>query len=152
MKKICLTQGFYALVDDEDYERLAQYKWYTNTQKNRHTSYAIRVVQGRTVYMHRVIMNASKGLEIDHINGNGLDNRRENLRICSRSENQRNSYKHRNGKPLGVYKMKMGKYVYYGAQLRIDGKTKGIGSFKTQKEAVEAFNQVIRNMLDNKQL
>lgn len=90
VRMIPLTQGEFALVDVEDYERLAQYKWRLGSK-----GYAIRTfkdVSGkkRTLSMHRVIMDAPPRTETDHINGDRLDNRKANLRICSTMENQRN--------------------------------------------------------------
>ena len=88
MKEIELTQGKVALVDDEDYECLARHEW--RTLKNCNRYYAAR---SRSILMHRVIMNAQKGQEIDHKDGNGLDNRRTNLRFCTRSQNNQNRRK-----------------------------------------------------------
>jgi len=96
MKTIPLTQRKVALVDDEDYEELYKYKWYAKqgcgrqkTQKP--TYYAARSKNGKTIFMHRVIMNCLKGMEVDHINGETLDNRKANLRICTRADNTYNS-------------------------------------------------------------
>lgn len=90
MREIKLTKGAVALVSDEDYERVAAYKWYLHSD-----GYAVRtvVVEGRKVkvLMHRFIMEAAPGEEIDHINGNRLDNRRENLRRVNRTHNNANS-------------------------------------------------------------
>ena len=90
MKKIELTQNKYTIVDDEDYEELNKYNWYT--RKDRYVSYAVRTDNklNKIIYMHRVIMKFFNPIEIDHINGNGLDNRKENLRICTRSQNNGN--------------------------------------------------------------
>ncbi len=89
MKKIPLTQGKFAIVDDEDYDWLMQWKWCA--QKAGRTFYAVRSfrVAGKKikVQMHRSILNVRKGLETDHINHNGLDNRKQNLRTCTRSQN-----------------------------------------------------------------
>ena len=84
MREIPLTQGRVALVDDEDYERVIQHSWcvvrgYVQTSlKNRH------------IYLHRYIMHAQKGTEVDHRNQNTLDCRKSNLRICTRSQNSMN--------------------------------------------------------------
>lgn len=90
MKKIKLRgkRGGYALIDDEDFEKVKILKWY-------HASigYPRVYFKGKDVSLHRFIMNFPKGLEIDHINQDKLDNRKANLRICSRVENQRNTKK-----------------------------------------------------------
>lgn len=94
MKQIPLTQGKFALVDDEDYEWLMQWKWCVAIRGA--NAYAVRrhreTPGGRAsiLLMHRVIASPGARQEVDHINGVGLDNRRENLRVCSRSENQCN--------------------------------------------------------------
>ncbi|KKM14674.1 hypothetical protein LCGC14_1703720, partial [marine sediment metagenome] len=98
MKRIPLTQGKFAIVDDDIFDYLSQWKWYA--QKDRNTFYALRnvVVKGKakTIRMHRQILNSKKGQQTDHLNGNGLDNRRCNLRICTRSQQAMNTKKRRN--------------------------------------------------------
>ncbi len=83
---IPLTQNLYALVDAEDYEGLTEYKWYAAFGL-RGRVYAKRSTRPGPVSMHRLIMNPPKGMVVDHINGNGLDNRRCNLRLCTMQEN-----------------------------------------------------------------
>ncbi len=95
MKLIPLTQGKFAQVDDEDYDYLNQWKWYTT--KNHKTFYAARHIRingkQKLIYMHRVIMNIIKGYKTDHIDHNGLNNQKYNLRICTCQENNRNRKK-----------------------------------------------------------
>lgn len=93
MKTIKLTHGKFALVDENDYEKLSIYKWYYGTD-----GYAVRKPYDRVTgtnphifRMHRVILDAKRGQLIDHKNGNRLDNRKENLRFCTYIENGRNS-------------------------------------------------------------
>lgn len=85
MKKIQLTKGFYALVDDDDFELISSFNWHY--QPKRKTGYAIGhiVINGKrtTRRMHRMIMKPVGKEQVDHINGNGLDNRRLNLRITN---------------------------------------------------------------------
>ena len=91
MKAIELTQGKVAIVDDGDYEWLSQWKWHAFTPHK--IFYAIRNKGdggGGTIYMHRQILNAPSGMECDHINHDGLDNRRDNIRICTRMQNAQN--------------------------------------------------------------
>ena len=93
MATILLTQGKYTLVDDEDFERMNQYKWCANNING--YWYAVRNIRKannkqKTQLMHRFIINASDSLEVDHRNHNGLDNRKCNLRTCNHTENQRN--------------------------------------------------------------
>ena len=94
-RKIPLTQGKSTTVDDEDFDRLNAYKWYANKEGN--TYYAVRHSKRQNrkmIRMHREILGfkAGDGKQIDHINSNGLDNRRANLRICTRSQNKQNQH------------------------------------------------------------
>ena len=97
MKFIPLTQCQIAIVDDEDYDYLSMFNWSASCNGN--TFYAIRKARlsdglGRKVLkMHRIITNCPPGLEVDHINGFGFDNRRSNLRICTHKENQQSQKK-----------------------------------------------------------
>jgi len=92
MKKIMTTQGLVAIVDDIDYPLVSVYNW--QAKKRGKTYYAVRqqIIDGKPceVAMHRQIMNAEKGQHFDHINHNAMDNRRLNLRPCSRSQNMGN--------------------------------------------------------------
>ena len=87
-KEIPLTQGKVAIVDDTDFDWLNQWKWYVLNKRPRY--YAARSVGPRgkqtRIYMHRFILDPVSGMEPDHINGNGLDNRRANIVACTRSE------------------------------------------------------------------
>src|SRR5690625_2672181 len=84
MKKITLSNGFYSLVDEDILDKYRHIKWSDN-------GYAFTsVIDGgkkRTVYLHRLIMNPPPDMVVDHINGDKLDNRRSNLRICSHRQN-----------------------------------------------------------------
>src|SRR3972149_658495 len=99
MKKIELFSGEDCLVDDEDFEEISKKKWYILKNRNRNTCYAQTHVKlnGKDVkdYMHRIIMKLSKNDEryIDHIDGNGLNNQKNNLRFCTISQNAGNSSK-----------------------------------------------------------
>ncbi len=84
---IPLTRGLHVLVDAADYEWLSRYKWHATHPTCAGTIYACRRDGPRTVLMHRQIMNPPQGMVVDHINGNGLDNRRCNLRICPHRQN-----------------------------------------------------------------
>lgn len=85
--QIKLTHNKHALVDDDDYEWLKQWKWHCSVY-----GYAV-VSDGTAQFMHRMVIKAPRGIKVDHINGNRLDNRKENLRIVSDSQNRMNSRK-----------------------------------------------------------
>lgn len=93
MKKVPLTQGQYALVDDEDYERVCEFKWYAHYSRRTKTFYATRKTKRpnpKHIYMHRFVMNTPESSLCDHLNHDTLDNRKSNLRNCQRSDNSMN--------------------------------------------------------------
>lgn len=100
MKKIPVTGGKYALVDDEDFEFLMQWKWEETpngyARRNESKTTLSRRVKQTKFYMHRVVNSTPKGMDTDHINRNKLDNRKCNLRMVTRSENMRNTGLQRN--------------------------------------------------------
>ena len=146
---IPLSRGLYALVDGEDYERLKRWKWYAD--KGGHTFYAVRKTGSylcrKTIPMHQMILNIPKGLEADHINHNGLDNRKQNLRICTRKQNQQNQQKVKykcTSKYKGVYWHKTAKKWY--AQIKCDGKENYLGSFGNEEEAAKAYDKAAKRL------
>lgn len=151
MKQIPLTQGKFAIVDDEDYEWLNQWKWYA--RKHRNTFYAIRNTNQQSserkhVRMHRLILGLRKGdgKTSDHKNGNGLDNRRKNLRICTKSQNSQNRLplKNTSSKFKGVYWDKKGKIWRAGIQK--NSKRIYLGCFKSEIEAAKAYDRKAKEL------
>ena len=143
MKEIKLTQGMVAFVDDEDYEAVNQYKWHINKKSN--TFYAVRTLRKpdgapTTQKMHQLILNA-RG--IDHINHNGLDNRRSNLRIVTQKQNIANA-RSRGGTSRfkGLYWDK--KKNKWRVQIFIRGKRKHLGMFNDEVEAARIYNFAAR--------
>lgn len=142
MKHIQLTQNQVAIVDDEDYEALSRHKWYYAN------GYAIRMarrgLRQMRVMMHREIMRPDDGVEVDHVNGDGLDNRRCNLRVCTHAENLRNRRMHANNTSgyKGVcWDKQRGKWR---AVIRLNGKLKFIGLFGTAADAGAAYNEAAK--------
>lgn len=137
-KQIPLTQGKFALVDDEDYEELMKYKWYfDNGYARRDGPAPIK----KRILMHRQIMNAKAGQDVDHINHDGLDNRRINIRLCTTSQNMQNSklYKNNSTGLKGVrFHKRMKKYQ---ASIRINGKAKHLGTFENPIDAAKVYNE-----------
>lgn len=137
MGTIPLTKGYIALVDDEDYEWLNQRKW--QAQVHRNTVYAFRKDGRKTVRMHRLILSAPSKIGVDHINGNGLDNRKANLRLANNSQNLANMRKPKHGKTSkykGVYKFRNS----FAAQIKINKQKIYLGCFKNEEEAALAYN------------
>jgi hypothetical protein len=137
MKEIQLSNGKVAIVDDGDYEALRGYKW-TFGQ-----GYARRYepIQKR-VLLHRQIMNPPPGMQVDHINGDKLDNRRENLRICDFAQNMRNRPKvkgdHSSHYKGVTWSKKLKKWQSGIGYL---GKYYFLGFFENEKDAALAFNK-----------
>lgn len=145
MKQIPLSRGLFAMVDDADFEFLNQWKWYAHVFKD-FTPYAIRNSKrpdgGKTtVKMHRAILGDSAiDAYVDHINGNGLDNRRENLRVCTHAENAQNSRTPSNNTSGWKGACYCKKRRMYESYIRIGGKKKHLGRFFTAREAARAYN------------
>ncbi len=151
MKKIPLTQGKYALVDDADYEWLNIFKWYAYQDRN--TWYARRSSNRHagspvSILIHREILGLELGdkQQCDHRDHNGLNNQRSNLRICSNAENQHNQ------------KLRLGKTsVFKGvcwhkrerkwtARIRHENKRINLGIFNSESEAARAYDQKAKEL------
>ena len=139
---IPLTQGRETLVDAEDVEFLSKFNWVWSVDNSLIGYAKLPMGKGR---MQRILMNNPKGMVIDHINGNSLDNRRGNLRIVTNRENQQNQVKHRHGKLFGCcYRKRVKKWQ---ALIRIDGSQKSLGCFKTEHEAHQAYMKAYRELV-----
>lgn len=142
-KSIFLSNGKECLVDDADYPWASQYKWHENT-----FGYAGRQKQVRGIRagfkMHRELVNAPKGLDVDHINGNKLDNRRVNLRLATRQENARNKRAQKNNK-CG-YKGVSPSGKKFRASIRINKKQIHLGMFATSDAAAHARDKAEKEM------
>jgi len=145
MKTIPLTQGQATIVDDEDYEELSRYKWHALWYPNTRSFYAVRSApwhNGRRalILMARVIMDAGQGEYIDHANHDTLDNRHENLRICTNSQNNGNQRKRANS--ISPYKgiTRVTGSATWQAQITIESKRYYLGTFKTTVEAARAYD------------
>lgn len=138
MKEIPLTRGLVALVDDKDFDALMKHGWFANGKEN--AFYAMRRDGVKKITMHRVIMQASPREHVDHINGNTLDNRRCNLRICTHALNLANVGKRRTActsQFRGVRLVPQG----WRADICIRGKRSFLGIYKDEKEAAAAWNK-----------
>jgi hypothetical protein len=139
MREILLTQGKVALVDDEDFERINLHKWYAH--KDCHTFYAhrgVKIPSQKTIIMHHEILGPIAGQMVDHINGNGLDNRKENLRLVTRRANGQNRHHNKHSKYPGVTR----RGTSWQAQMMIRGKSTYLGSFHTEEEAFNEYKKV----------
>lgn len=139
MKKIELTQGKEALVDDDYFNILSKWKWYYDGGYAKRKKCLPNKIL-KTIWMHREIMKTPQGLCTDHIDGNGLNNQKINLRICTNDQNQRNSKKQVNNTSgfKGVIVNKTTKK--FQAQIRSNSRKIHLGYFNTAKEAAKAYN------------
>ncbi|MGA2680061.1 MAG: HNH endonuclease [Sedimentisphaerales bacterium] len=147
-RKIHLTEGKYALVDPGDFYWLNSFDWFT--KKNSKSFYAVRMDNesakwGKIVTMHRQIMGFPEGFVVDHRNLFGLDNRRSNLRIATRSQNNCNKIQDKIGctsKYRGVHWVKMDKR--WRAHIQFQGKFISLGYFKNEIAAARAYDEAAR--------
>jgi hypothetical protein len=146
-RKIYLDEGKWTIVDLEDYYRYARFKWCLGGGGGKF--YAIRGQRTGTndlkiVRLHRLIMNAPDGLLVDHRNGDGLDNRRSNLRLATRSQNQFNKGKRKNttSQYKGVYFHK--EHQRWAAQIIVEGKKICLGHFDSEIEAARIYDEAAR--------
>lgn len=147
VKEISLTQEQVALVDDEDFKWLNQYKWYANWCNSTESFYAIRMDSSRkAIRMARLIMNCPRNKLVDHKNHNTLDNQKHNLRICTQNENLQNArnYINSSSKYKGVSWCKGNKKWRARIELRdiFDQRYgKHLGYFKDEIDAAKAYNE-----------
>lgn len=147
MKEIPLSQGLFATVDDADFDWLNQWKWHA--AKIGKNFYAVRA-DGKfpfrkNTYMHAEIMNTPKGMKTDHVDLNGLNNTRNNLRVCTHSQNQQNRNRLPNNTSgyKGVSWNKRSKK--WQAHISVDNKLIGLGRFSDIKDAALAYNKAAKN-------
>lgn len=144
MKTIPLGHGKAAIVDDEDFEYLSQYRWFLQSTKELYVQRHNNEKKRGKIYMHREILRCLPGVMIDHINGNSLDNRKCNLRAATNSQNMANQPKQKRNlcrfKGICVDKKNGG----WRAQISINGETKNLGHFLDDESAARAYNDAAR--------
>jgi hypothetical protein len=129
----------YAYVDDVDFLRVSGYTWWV--KENNYVYTNSRGRKNRTsIYLHRLITDAEDGQEVDHVNHNPLDNRRQNLRLCTKSQNGVNRQKRG-----GVTRFKN----MWRARIKKDQKELHLGIFKTKNEALSARLYAERSLFGN---
>jgi len=137
--------GFVALVDDDDFEKVADIHWYPRVRPNG-LIYARGVIEGKIVFMHRFILDLKDpGIIVDHSDGNGLNNTRGNIRTCTTSQNAANRRPRRNtssqfkgvywNSTLGIWQASIGIKAESGRKVIT------LGSFRSEEEAAKAYNQ-----------
>lgn len=143
MKYIALSQNKQAMVDDADYAELSKYSWYHKNNPDG-SGYAARntghteTTPRTTIRMHRQILGAILGQEVDHIDGNRLNNCRSNLRLATKSQNMWNRKKQKgSSKYKGVHWSK--RYSKWVAQIRVNKRSVYLGAFVNEDDAAQAY-------------
>lgn len=151
VKYIELTQGKRAIVDDEDYEKVAEFRyWWANKSSNGTRWYAWGKKDGGcpTVGLHWLIANPPAGFVVDHKDHDGLNNVRNNLRWCTHADNTHNSRIRKDNtsgyKGVGLHKFQ-GK-IWWRARIAANGKRKTIGHYRTAVEAALAYDRAAREL------
>ncbi len=139
-REIGLTLGKVAIVDAEDYQFLMRYKWHTKPDKQTFYAYTNITIGGKNarVGMHRLITGMSSS-QIDHKNRNGLDNRKENLRFCSKKQNSFNRARKNKFGYRGVFKVHNS--PNYSVQIQVNGKRRHAHGFKTPEDAARKYDE-----------
>ncbi len=144
----------YAFVDDDDFDKVNEIKWWLSVGRSG-TKYARTRVNKEDISMHVMIMGKGDKPMIDHKDGNGLNNQKENLRFCTNSENQKNKKSKGLSKYLGVcpittrkkyYRKKTNEWVVhewfsFHVHININGKSTHVGAFKNEIDAAKAYNK-----------
>lgn len=145
-RKIELTQGYFALVDAEDFELVSKFSWHASVQRGK--VYADGITGKRPnrkrIRMHRMIMQCPPDMLVDHIDGNSLNNQKSNLRLCNNTENVRNQAGHRDraGKFKGViFQKERNKYC---AKLSFNGKLVYSKRYSNEVDAAKAYDMLAR--------
>jgi hypothetical protein len=148
VKRVRLTRGHVALVDDEDFPLVAPHKWQLYSAKGRRTKYAITTVAKRTIYMHRLILGVGPEVRVDHGRHQDgaavVDNRRANLRVASQRDNTRNARKaltraasRYKGVSLSLTRRGTRRWR---ARITLAAGTLHLGYFTSERRAAEAYN------------
>lgn len=151
MKKLPLTNGGFALIDDEDFERLSAYPWRRQPAQRSDIEYAVYTASAgkrTTIRLHRMILGATSGQSVDHRDGNGLNNAKSNLRICTHAENCRNR-KTRYDSKTGIKGIK--RHISHGketsqwmARIGVDGNRLYLGLFDSKEAAAIAYQNAAK--------
>jgi len=148
MREIKLTQGKVALVDDADFEELSKHKWWAYYRRSENRWYCARKAPSgverprqKTVYMHAVIAGTQPGFDTDHIDGDGLNNTRRNLRVCTRAENQHNQTRKNQGRTSRYRGVSWNnKNRKWEAVIRSNWKQAYLGGFDSEHDAAGAYD------------
>ena len=142
MRTIPLSRGLVALVDDEDYEWAAQFKWCALPSCSTFYVPRTELPVRRVVQMHRLLLNAPPGIEVDHRDSDGLNNQRSNLRLATHAQNQRN--RRAQGNNTSGFKGVCLDGKRWRAQINLQGRRMNLGRFAAAEEAARAYDAAAR--------
>lgn len=136
MIEIPIGRGLAAVIDDDDLLLVDNRRWYA--MKSKYTTYAYSTSKP-TIYMHRLILDAKPGQVVDHIDGNGLNNTRDNIRLCTQRQNIQRSVKRkiRTSAYKGVYRHR----DKWSVAIIVNGVNKHLGTFRDEADAARAYDQ-----------
>jgi hypothetical protein len=145
MREITLSKGLIALIDDEDWELVSQYKWFA-VKKARSFYATTKIKRGgkhKNISMHRLIMDAKPGQTVDHIDGNSQDNQKKNLRFCTNSQNHMNRhYTYGSSKYKGVSWDKYNKK--WCSSICYSKKHIALGRYPIEEDAARAYDDAAK--------
>lgn len=144
MKRIPLTKGEHTIVDDSDFEYLNQWKWHTMKGYAARKDYSLGRSNPIYIYMHRLLADTPEGMITDHINGNKLDNRRGNLRQCTKSQNAMNVGVRKDNKSgyKGVHKNNpKANSKLWKSEIKHNGKRVFLGYFNDPEVAASVYKE-----------
>jgi hypothetical protein len=145
MKKLELQlkgKIYEVLLDDEDWERIQPFRWYIAKSPLEYTPYVVATINGKRTLMHRFILNAPPELVTDHIDMNGLNNQKSNLRLITRQQNNMGKRKQRSGKSSKFKCVSWNpKRQRWLVQTKVNGKTRYIGLFVDEIDAAKAYDK-----------
>lgn len=140
MPKLSLTRGFSTLIDSDDFERFGDWRWIARIARNKRREYVYAMCcrNGKVIHMHRLIAGAKDGELVDHINGDTLDNRKCNLRICTHKQNRRNEGLSSDNTSGFKGVTKAGNK--WRAQICADYQVRYLGQYATREEAARVYD------------
>ena len=144
--RVPLSCGRQALIDAADADLILPRRWHSLPgRKTRYAFTKVKLPDGRrtSLYMHRLMMSPPLGMQVDHIDGDGLNNRRSNLRLCTQTENLRYRQKHKNNR--GRFKGVRNANGIWAAFIHLDGADRWLGYFETDEDAAYAYDAAARD-------